>query len=135
MFNGGFSDSSTDVLELPHTNPDALEVLLNYIFDHNHEHLTECPQQLQRPVYELADRLLMHRDCIMMETRMQFNTDPDTLVDAMLWADEHGYERLLRCLTGEYRHRLLRNKVSDSAAETLWEKSPKIANRCNGRML
>ncbi|GLC53005.1 ubiquitin-specific protease ubp15 [Pleodorina starrii] len=125
MFASGFDDSTSKQVAMPDTDPDALQLLLRFIYGGV---LDSCPQALLKPAAELADRLRLTDALVELEDCILNGTGPESIVDDMLWAERRGSSKLSKSLQEAYLKTHVK-KVSESALATLAEQNPKLMAR------
>ncbi|GLC65302.1 ubiquitin-specific protease ubp15 [Pleodorina starrii] len=125
MFASGFDDSTSKQVAMPDTDPDALQLLLRFIYGGV---LDSCPQALLKPAAELADRLRLTDAHAELEECILNGTGPESIVDDMLWAERRGSSKLSKSLQRDYLKTHVK-KVSESAMATLAEHNPKLMAR------
>ncbi|GLC41603.1 ubiquitin-specific protease ubp15 [Pleodorina starrii] len=125
MFASGFDDSTSKQVAMPDTDPDALQLLLRFIYGGV---LDSCPQALLKPAAELADRLRLTDALVELEDCILNGTGPESIVDDMLWAERRGSSKLSKSLQEAYLKTHIKN-VSESAMATLAEQNPKLMAR------
>ncbi|GLC53004.1 ubiquitin-specific protease ubp15 [Pleodorina starrii] len=128
MFASGFDDGATRELPMPDTDPDALQLLLRFIYGGV---LDSCPQALLEPAAELANRLRLMDALAELEDCILSSASPDSIVNDMLWAEVHGSEALNKALQGDYLQAHAKDADED-ALMLLAERSPKLAARLLG---
>ncbi|GLC41602.1 ubiquitin-specific protease ubp15 [Pleodorina starrii] len=128
MFASGFDDSTSKQVAMPDTDPDALQLLLRFIYGGV---LDSCPQALLKPAAELADRLRLTDARAELEDCILNSASPDSIVNDMLWAEVHGSEALNKALQGDYLQAHAKDADED-ALMLLAERSPKLAARLLG---
>ncbi|KAG2484969.1 hypothetical protein HYH03_016266 [Edaphochlamys debaryana] len=124
LFDSGMSDSSSREVPLPDADPDALVLLLRYMYGGV---LEACAPAVLRPAAELADRLLLPAARASLQQRLVAATCPDRLLDDMAWAEARGYGTMLAALETLYRRDAA--KVPSEQVEALAERSPKLMAR------
>ncbi|KAG2484970.1 hypothetical protein HYH03_016267 [Edaphochlamys debaryana] len=124
LFDSGMSDSSSREVALPDVDPDALVLLLRYMYGVVVE---ACAPAVLRPAAELADRLLLPAASASLQQRLVAATCPDRLLDDMAWAEARGYGTMLAALEPLYRRDAA--KVPSEQVEALAERSPKLMAR------
>ncbi|KXZ53975.1 hypothetical protein GPECTOR_6g894 [Gonium pectorale] len=82
----GFSDGASARLSLPDADPAAFALLLRFLYTG----AVDIPAALSRPVAELADRLLLPELCRDAQAQVLAEVGPESMVDAMLWAESRG---------------------------------------------
>ncbi|KXZ50574.1 hypothetical protein GPECTOR_16g749 [Gonium pectorale] len=83
---GGFADGAVARLSLPDVDPEAFALLLRFLYTG----AVDIPAALLRQVAELADRLLLPELCRDAQAQVLAEVGPESVVDAMLWAESRG---------------------------------------------
>ncbi|GLC53191.1 ubiquitin-specific protease ubp15 [Pleodorina starrii] len=112
-------------LPLPDADPDALALLLRYIYGGV---LDECERDLLKPAVELADFLRLVDACGELQRRLLGTATQDTIAEDMLWAEGHGDHITLLALVFKCVHDFAA-KGADAIADVLSERSPKLLAR------
>ncbi|GLC34698.1 ubiquitin-specific protease ubp15 [Pleodorina starrii] len=122
MFASGFDDSTSKQVAMPDTDPDALQLLLRFIYGGV---LDSCPQALLKPAAELADRLRLTEARAELEDCILSSASPDSIINDMLWAEVLGSEALSKALQEDYLQG--QGGVDEEAISALAMRSPKLA--------
>ncbi|GLC41599.1 ubiquitin-specific protease ubp15 [Pleodorina starrii] len=123
MFASGFDDSTSKQVAMPDTDPDALQLLLRFIYGGV---LDSCPQALLEPAAELANRLRLMDALAELEDCILSSASPDSIVNDMLWVEVHGSDALNKALQEDYLQAHAKDADKD-ALMLLAERSPKLA--------
>ncbi|GLC39665.1 ubiquitin-specific protease ubp15 [Pleodorina starrii] len=126
MFASDVGDAaSARELPLPDADPDALALLLRFIYGGV---LDKCEHDQLKPAMELADFLRLVWVCAKLQQRLLDTVTQDTLAEDLLWAEGRGDEDTLTALV-----RLCVRKFAatgaDAIADVLAERSPKLLAR------
>ncbi|PNH07595.1 Trishanku [Tetrabaena socialis] len=125
LFAAAFADSSAKELTLADTNPDALALLLRYMYGGV---LDDCARELLKPAAALADRLLLAADVYgTLLQRLRCTATHETIVEDMLWADGRGDKQLLDDLQQEYLDRI--DCAKTKGVDLLAQRSPQLMAR------
>ncbi|KAG2490852.1 hypothetical protein HYH03_010770 [Edaphochlamys debaryana] len=97
---GDFVEGRARVLDLPDADPDALALVLKWVYTG----AVDVPPGKVQAVVELADRLELLQLGEELQKRVLAGVDAETVVDALLWADARQFqvlrERLLSWFLG-----------------------------------
>ncbi|KXZ47183.1 hypothetical protein GPECTOR_37g189 [Gonium pectorale] len=86
LLGGGFAEGGAARLTLPDTDPEAFALVLRFLYTG----AVDVPAAQVRPLAELADRLLLPELCRDAQERVLAEVGPESVVDAMLWAEGRG---------------------------------------------
>ncbi|KXZ45687.1 hypothetical protein GPECTOR_51g672 [Gonium pectorale] len=102
--NGAASDRETVLTD---ADPDAFELLLEYMYGSGTASLRAVPDELLRPVAELAGRLGMPGVCSQLKERLlAVCSTPKTAATDLVWAERQGLHELVPELKSYFiRHR------------------------------
>ncbi|GFR53177.1 hypothetical protein Agub_g15924 [Astrephomene gubernaculifera] len=131
LFKGGFSDSSAPEVDLPGADPDALALLLRFIYGGI---LDSCNRTVLKPAIELADRLLLNDAQAMLLQRLLSTATAETITHDLLWADERGYKDVVAKLQQAYVQQYARG-LSLEAVSLLAEANPQLMARLHMAVL
>ncbi|GLC45273.1 ubiquitin-specific protease ubp15 [Pleodorina starrii] len=110
---------------LPDADPDALALLLRYIYCGV---LDECERDLMKPAVELADFLRLVEACGELQRRLLGTVTQDTVAEDLLWAEGRDDEDTLTDLVIVCVHEFAATGA-DAIADVLSERSPKLLAR------
>ncbi|KXZ42589.1 hypothetical protein GPECTOR_132g601 [Gonium pectorale] len=86
LLGGGFAEGGAARLSLPDADSEAFALALRFLYTG----AVDVPAAQVRPVAELADRLLLPELCRDAQERLLAEIGPESVVDAMLWAEGRG---------------------------------------------
>ncbi|KXZ47188.1 hypothetical protein GPECTOR_37g194 [Gonium pectorale] len=86
LLGGGFAEGGAARLSLPDADLEAFALVLRFLYTG----AVDVPAAQVRPLAELADRLLLPELCRDMQARLLAEVGPESVVDAMLWAEARG---------------------------------------------
>ncbi|KXZ47189.1 hypothetical protein GPECTOR_37g195 [Gonium pectorale] len=86
LLGGGFAEDDAARLSLPDTDPQAFALVLRFLYSG----AVDVPAAQVRPLAELVDRLLLPELCRDAQERLLAAVGPESVVDAMLWAEARG---------------------------------------------
>ncbi|KAG2493623.1 hypothetical protein HYH03_008140 [Edaphochlamys debaryana] len=99
LFASGFRDGGAREVALPDAQPDALSLLLRFMYGGE---LGACGWDVLRPAVDLADRLLLPAAKEALQQRIVDTTTADTILADAAWAERMGHAALAAALVDAY---------------------------------
>ncbi|PNH04178.1 Kelch repeat and BTB domain-containing protein 5, partial [Tetrabaena socialis] len=130
LFAIALKDSTAKKLPMPDTDPDALALLLRYLYGGV---LDSCTRKLLPAAAALADRLLLPNIFSTLRQRLLATTTHETIVEDMLWAERRDDKPLLSDLEKEYLD--MADSIKPKSFELLAQRSPQLMARLHSAVL